>query len=93
MPTDGFHNGRAEDTAGRSIHAKPLDPDVHPWERQPNEGSSAWEAFKAYRDSEHRKVTEHGPNALTWSSHWSWGHRAFEFDRYMDRVEVDAMAR
>jgi len=76
------------------VHARPLDPDLNPWERQPGESVRAFRAFKSYRDSDDRKVTDHGgQSAARWSGQWSWGYRAYEFDRYMDRLDVEAMAR
>lgn len=74
-------------------HARDLDPDRPVWERQAQETDEAYKAFQAYLESERRKVTEHGPNALRWSSHWSWGFRAFEFDKHVSAVEMQDLIR
>lgn len=71
--------------------ARNLDPDLNPWERQPGETKGAYDAFVAFRDSDDRRVG----NAVNrkWSSHWSWGHRAFEYDKYIARKEVEDAVR
>lgn len=73
--------------------AHPLDPDANPWERQPGESSKAWQAFLKFRDSEERHVRSIGGSAMDWSREWSWGYRCFEYDRYLDRVDVEALVR
>jgi hypothetical protein len=76
--------------------AKPLDPDVLAWERQPNESHEAYTTFRAWLDSDERKVNDRekwGPNAGRWSAEWSWGFRAFEYDRFVSAEEAKALIR
>lgn len=73
--------------------ARNIDPDANPWERQHGESQKAYNAFIAWRDSEDRKLAEHGSTAQKWSSQFSWGYRAFEFDRYLARKDAEDMVR
>lgn len=50
-------------TSARRV-AKVLSGDTLPWERQPGEGERAYAAFKAWLDSEKRRVRDHGASAL-----------------------------
>jgi hypothetical protein len=74
-------------------NARDLDVDLNPWEKQPDETEEAWAAFQAWKESADRRVADHGPNAYTWSSQWSWGYRAYRYDLYMARVDEEAMVR
>lgn len=90
---DGSHSGRAESTTISSVNARPIDPDRPVWERQQGESSKAYKAFTDYLHSEERVVRNHGAAACRWSPEWSWGYRAFEFDKYMAQVDLDEMVR
>jgi hypothetical protein len=79
-------------TSARRVHAV-LSADLLPWERQPEEGERAYEAFKAWLDSDHRRVRDHGPSALNWSSEWCWSARAHEYDIYISRVDLEEQVR
>ena len=79
-------------TSARHV-AKVLSGDLLPWERQPGEGEKAYAAFKAWLDSDKRRVRDHGPSALNWSSEWSWSARAHEFDVYTARVDLEDQIR
>jgi hypothetical protein len=79
-------------TSARRAHAV-LSGDLLPWERQPEEGERAYEAFKAWLDSDKRRVRDHGPSALNWSSEWSWSMRAHEYDVYISRVDLEEQLR
>jgi hypothetical protein len=74
-------------------NARPLSPDLHPWEQQPGETPDAYAGFVGYRDSEDRRVGEHGANSRNWSSMWSWGYRAYQWDLHMARVDQEEMVR
>ena len=73
----------------------PLDPDVLPWERQPDEPNATYQMFLKYRDMERRSLRGQGMNgyALTASVKWSWSHRCLEWDRYVARQEAEALIR
>ena len=73
--------------------AKNLNPDINPWERQPSESQQAYAAFVAFRDSDARKVGDHGKRAYTWSAEWHWGFRAYQHDLYLAQEEAAAMVR
>jgi hypothetical protein len=85
--------------------ARPLDPDAHPWERQPDEPDEAYRMFVVFRDLTKRRleaVVDAGKNEpKPWrapyvrdmSSRWSWGHRAFCWDRYMGAVDTEELVR
>lgn len=86
--------------------ARPLDPDRNPWDQQDGEVEDAYAAFKAYRDSEHRKVTpiRHDEQTDTqyvaetskrkrWSATWSWSYRSMAWDRYVTQQELDDLIR
>lgn len=79
--------------------ARPLDPNLDPWERQPEETDPAWEAFQTYRDlgpkeRSMRRTAEIVEKSETlmvrWSGQWSWVHRAQEWDREVDRRRREA---
>jgi hypothetical protein len=70
-----------------------LNPDLPPWERQPDETDRAYVAFKAWLDSDKRRVVDHGPTAANWSSRWQWSARAREYDVYMARVDLEDQVR
>jgi hypothetical protein len=67
--------------------------DLLPWERQPEEGELAYQAFRGWLDSDKRRVTDHGPSAKNWSMRWSWSMRAHEYDVYMARVDLEEQVR
>jgi hypothetical protein len=71
-------SGNGDSSARRM--AEILSGDLLPWERQPGEGERAYEAFKAWLDSDKRRVRDHGSSALNWSAQWSWSMRAHEYD-------------
>lgn len=73
--------------------AKNLDADINPWERQPGESRQAYAAFTAFRDSDTRKVGEHGGSAYKWSAEWHWGYRSYQWDLYQAQEEATAMVR
>jgi hypothetical protein len=70
-----------------------LSGDVLPWERQDGETDAAYQAFEAYLHAEKRRVRDHGPSALNWSSQWHWSIRAHEYDIYMARVDLEDQVR
>jgi hypothetical protein len=73
--------------------AETLSADLLPWERQPDEGELAYRAFKAWLDSDHRRVTDHGASAKNWSMRWSWSIRAHEYDIFIARVDLEEQVR
>ena len=73
--------------------AKTLSADLLPWERQPDETEGAYQAFKAWLDSDKRRVSDHGASAKNWSAQWSWSRRAHEYDVYMSRVDLEEQVR
>src|SRR5262245_17579077 len=77
---------------------RPLDPDINPWDRQPRETVMAYEAFCAYRDSEHRNVSRLIAGGMTgharvWSSRWSWPARALSWDRFLTAKDLEDSIR
>lgn len=85
-------------------NARPLDPDAHPWERQPDEADESYRMFVAYRDMPVRNMQTFNTDEFAgrgWndrkarqlSSQWSWGFRCFKFDNYMAALDVEEMAR
>jgi hypothetical protein len=62
------------------------------YERLPNESTSAFEAFRAYRDMGSGRSTAKVARQLgksktlmdRWSSRWSWSARAAAYDAYLD---------
>lgn len=92
VPDDG-------DTGGVSTNGSParrqraLDLDVLPWERQAGEPDAAYAGFLTYRDQERRSTRDVGPSAGHWSSDWLWPTRALEYDRYVQRQDVEALVR
>ena len=82
--------------------ANPLDPDIPPWERQPDESENAYAAFLIYRDLEQRslpavakdeRVSLSESSVRQWSARWSWGYRAYEWDRFLSRQDEQEMVR
>lgn len=79
--------------------AQPLDPDVNPWDQQPNESQPAYEGFVGFRDSEDRKVASvsmPGPEASRrkrWAATYQWINRARAWDRYQQQQELDDLVR
>lgn len=63
------------------------------WERQAEEPADAYAAFTAFRDSDDRLVKDHGDKAYDWSSYWSWGYRAYEWDIYLARKDEEDAVR
>ena len=69
---------------------------VSPWERQPGELDTAWEAFRIYRDLPpprsqraaneklSKPVTQH--TYAKWAIDYSWAERVIAWDREQDRV-------
>lgn len=89
-------------TIGGHVHA--LDPDSHPWERQPTEGDIAYRMFVYYRDAEKRVLSMFGsddaktkgfsePSARKCSKEWSWSHRCWAYDRYLGAQETEELVR
>src|SRR5687767_7649037 len=73
--------------------AETLAPDLLPWERQPDETEGAYAAFKAWLDSDKRRVTDHGPSAKNWSMRYHWSHRAHEYDVFQARIDLEDQVR
>ena len=71
--------------------ARNLDPDLNPWDRHPGESKAAYDAFLAFRDDDARRVGS--KSNLNWSGQWSWGFRAFEWDRFLARQDQDELVR
>lgn len=88
--TEGTTASREPSTAKK---ARSFDPDLLPWEKQPTETDDQYTAFRAFRDSADRKVSEHGPTAREWSSVWSWGWRVYQWDLFVAREEDQQMVR
>jgi hypothetical protein len=69
--------------------ARPLDPELDLWERQPEETAVAYEAFTVYRDlgasrslsKASRQLSKSKPLLQRWSSTWSWVARVDAWDR------------
>lgn len=72
---------------------KRQEPDIAPWEQQPEESAKAFEAFAAYRDMgaerSLRKLTQRLHKNLTtirdWSVKWNWQERVRAYDRDLDK--------
>lgn len=88
----------------QSKDAHPLDPDAHPWERQPDEPDEQYAMFVEWRDMEDRRfaVFDTDPylergwtkrRAEQVSSKWSWGYRSFCWDRYLGQVDTEELVR
>lgn len=80
------------------VMARDLDPDLSPWERQPEEPQDAYDLFLRYRDMDKRVVVqvaedETRSRLLRLSAVWSWGYRAYEWDKHMHRAEVKELVR
>jgi hypothetical protein len=100
----GGLQGGASTAMSQAKDAKSFDPDLQPWERQPDEPDEAYQMFLAFRDMPNRNMaTFDQPQYLArewsarkarhWSSRWSWGWRNANFDRYMANVDVENMVR
>ena len=89
----GSSNGHPIQREPNQRAAETLSGDLLPWEHQPGETDAAYQAFKAWLDSDKRRVTEHGVSAKNWSSQWQWSHRAREFDVYMARIDLEEQTR
>jgi hypothetical protein len=96
--------GGASTEMSTAKDAKSFDPDLQPWERQPEEPDEAYQCFLTYRDmvtrnmtlfdSEQYMVREWSARkARKWSSRWSWGWRCAKWDRYMASVDVENLVR
>lgn len=86
----------------RAANAKQFDPDLLPWEKQPDETDAAYDAFRKFRDMMDRSLdkvatgAEGAPSFGTvgnWSSQWSWGWRAYQWDLHSARQEDEQMLR
>lgn len=91
--TRNTHGAPPSTTPSVGKLAATLDPDRPVWEQQQGETKQAYDAFIAFRDSEDRKVRPHGPSAQRWSSRYSWGYRAFEYDKYLVRKDAEDAVR
>jgi hypothetical protein len=102
--TTNGHDGSTAVVGGKM--AKPLDPDLNPWDQQPTEATEQYRAFVEFRDSNDRKVrlsnvegmNEQQVAALNsrrqrWSATWSWGYRARAWDRWMSQQDLDMLVR
>jgi hypothetical protein len=71
---------------------------VEAYERAPDEGNAAWEAFALYRDLGPgrslsivgRQLGKSTTLLSRWSARHNWVQRAAEFDRHLDRAKVSA---
>lgn len=86
-------SGSAASTRATTHSARELDADMPVWERQQGESAKAYAAFVAYRDSPDRRVRDHGGSAFRWSSEWSWGYRAFEWDKHLALADSQDLLR
>lgn len=87
-------SGRTPATSpSTSAKAHPLGQDRPVWEQQQGESKPAYEAFLAFRDSDERVVSRQGKQAWVWSSSWSWGYRAYEYDLYLARLDEEQTVR
>jgi hypothetical protein len=85
--------------------ARSFDPDLNPWERQPNETDEAYAMYVAYRDMPTRNMAlfDQDPSyvqrgfsarqARHNSSRWSWSWRNAKFDRYMANADLENLVR
>lgn len=89
----GRSGSKAATTPSTSAKAKPLGQDRPVWERQTDESKAAFDAFLVFRDSEERQPGRQGRAALQWSSVWSWGYRAYEWDLYLARLDDEQAVR
>jgi hypothetical protein len=90
-------------SAAKDAHS--FDPDLQPWERQPNETDDAYAMYVAYRDMPSRNMAlfdqdpEHVSRGFTTkkahnnSSRWSWAWRNAQYDRYLANVDVEELVR
>jgi hypothetical protein len=100
----GLQGGGSTTEMSTAKDAKPFDPDLQPWERQPEEPSEAYRMFLTYRDMPTRNMALFDAEqylAQEWSarkarklsSAWSWGWRCAHFDRYMAALDVENLVR
>lgn len=70
---------------------------ILPWERQPDESETAFEAFKIYRDTPPERRTKALVSTQQektigliqrWASQWAWDVRVREYDNYMQNLEM-----
>ena len=85
--------------------ARSFDPDLQPWERQPNETDDAYTMYVAYRDMPTRNMAlfDQDPGYVSRgftskqarhnSSRWSWSWRNAQFDRHMANLDVENLIR
>jgi hypothetical protein len=87
-----------------AVDAKEFDPDLLPWERQPDEPDDHYAMFLHFRDLERRSLAEFTKEqyqergwtnklARKLSSRWSWGFRCARWDRYMGQVDTEELVR
>lgn len=92
--TKRHHSGRAvSNVPSSSKQAKKFDPDLPVWERQPGETKVQYDAFLRFRDSEERSPGQISKQAVTYSSVWSWGWRAYEYDLFLVRKDQEDAVR
>lgn len=79
---------------------RPLDPDIPSWEQQEWETQDQYRAFSIYRDAEDRAATKVAKQAdvppgtlRDWREKNSWSLRAYEFDLYLNRLDVEELVR
>lgn len=74
--------------------ARELSPDVLPWEPQPGENQAAYAAFVKFREMERRSAKEaDAKNGPYWSTVWSWGYRAYQWDLHVARRDAEELIR
>lgn len=91
-PPEPADTPKKKPPAKRRPPAKPKRPD-NPWERQPDEGDAAWEAFRTYRDMGATRSTAKVAQQLSkskqlmdrWSGAHAWVVRARGYDGHVDR--------
>lgn len=92
-PDDVLTQARTGTDPRPGVMARPLNPDLPSWEKQAKETPKAYAAFIAYRDSEKRRLADHGSTAREWSAQWQWQLRCLDWDRYMARVDAEELVR
>jgi hypothetical protein len=76
---------------GPNRDPRPLDQDRPLWERQRDESKLAYDAFRVYLDDHTRRVGR--SSTRDWHKIWSWATRAYEFDNYMARKDIEDRVR
>ena len=97
---------RASTQLSSAANAMALDPDIHPWERQPEESTEAYAQFLIYRDMPEKRILadfDRNPDYVAkgytsrrgreLSSRWSWGYRCYKFDRFMGQQDLEELVR